>query len=47
MTLVMVGCLPFLAVIGALLAKFTTMMDKESNAAYVEVWTGCGQGVEE
>lgn len=36
MTLVMLCCLPFLAVVGGLLAKLTTMITTKSQAAYAE-----------
>lgn len=37
MTLVLVGCLPFLAGVGAVLAKLTTSLTNKMNAAYTEV----------
>lgn len=37
MTLVLVGCLPFLAGVGAVLAKLTTSLTNKMNAAYTDV----------
>jgi ATP-binding cassette subfamily B (MDR/TAP) protein 1 len=37
MTLVMVGCLPFLAGVGGLLTKLTTSISSKSTEAYTEV----------
>lgn len=37
MTLVMVGCLPFLAAVGGILAKLTTTLTNKATAAYTEV----------
>lgn len=42
MTLVLVGCLPFLAGIGSVLAKMTTTLSNKQTAAYTEV-RGPGQ----
>jgi ATP-binding cassette subfamily B (MDR/TAP) protein 1 len=42
MTLVLVGCLPFLAAIGAVLAQLQTKLASKQTAAYTEVGV-CGQ----
>jgi ATP-binding cassette subfamily B (MDR/TAP) protein 1 len=34
MTLVLLGCLPFLAAVGAMLGKLTGSMEKRSSSAY-------------
>lgn len=41
MTLVMVGCLPFLAMAAGLIASFAASMRARSTAAYAEVRCGC------
>jgi ABC-type multidrug transport system fused ATPase/permease subunit len=53
MTLVLVGCLPFLAGVGGILAKLITTLSNKATAAYTEVgrstghntcsWQGVGQ----
>lgn len=40
MTLVLVGCLPFLAAIGAVLAQLQTKLASKQTAAYTEVGAG-------
>lgn len=37
MTLVLVGCLPFVAGVGAVMAKLTTSLSNKGTAAYTEV----------
>jgi hypothetical protein len=37
MTLVLVGCLPFLAGVGAVLARLTTSLNTQATEAYTEV----------
>ncbi len=44
-TLVLVGCLPFLAGMGALLAKLVTSSSTKAQAAYTEVGGFGGLGV--
>jgi ATP-binding cassette subfamily B (MDR/TAP) protein 1 len=47
MTLVLVGCLPFLAAIGAVLAQLQTKLASKQTAAYTEVGDAsyvCGSG---
>jgi ABC-type multidrug transport system fused ATPase/permease subunit len=40
MTLVLVGCLPFLAAVGAILSRMTTRLTNKATAAYTEVRSG-------
>jgi ATP-binding cassette subfamily B (MDR/TAP) protein 1 len=42
MTLVMVGCLPFLAAAGSVLARVATTMGNKQAEAYTEVGAGLG-----
>jgi len=37
MTLVLVGCLPFVAGVGSIMAKLTTSLSNKGTAAYTEV----------
>lgn len=43
MTLVMVGCLPFLAGVGGIMAKLVTTLSNKATTAYTEV-RSCVQG---
>ena len=40
MSLVMIGCMPFMALIGGLLAKGTEMANAAASKAYADVSTG-------
>jgi ATP-binding cassette subfamily B (MDR/TAP) protein 1 len=45
MTLVMVGCLPFLAAAGAVMARVATSLGNKQAEAYTEVGWGGGGGI--